>query len=505
MNYARRNYQLTSSLASRSNQGQVDLKTVMEIPGPKEYPIIGCVLEYKKHEKKQHLWQQDLQKKHGDVVRLNMGLGRQIIFMFRPEFAQAMYAADGSLPDKNMVPFEYFIWYRNVKRKERYPDGNAGLAGSLMEIWRDQRTLVNQDTMRKKAALYYLEDTDKICLDCIERIAETRDENNEIRNALPLYAYRYSLELMCTIFLDIRIGALKPNEMSPRCTKLVSKIHDMNIGMATMRRQGPIWKYFDTPAYKKFDDSCTFVYKEVTKEIKEAFKRIKDTKEDEGKPRDQWSLLLKMLDRYGENSSIPVVMTTDMVLGGVDTTSGTTATFLYHLADNPIKQEIAFQEIDRVFGGGKLTEEGFSKLCYLRACMLEAQRISPVTSGTVRILSNPIEVNGYLIPKGSQVLQSNYVIAHDPRNFTDPEKYLPERWLRGDPDQTDAHTFANIPFGYGPRICVGKRYAEMAVMALAVKMIQRFRMEYHHEKVGLENHLINVADRDMRIRLIERS
>ena len=45
----------------------------------------------------------------------------------------------------------------------------------------------------------------------------------------------------------------------------------------------------------------------------------------------------------------------------------------------------------------------------------------------------------------------------------------------------------------------------MAVMALAVKMIQRFRMEYHHEKVGLENHLINVADRDMRIRLIERS
>ena len=193
-----------------------------------------------------------------------------------------------------------------------------------------------------------------------------------------------------------------------------------------------------------------------------------------------------MLDRFGENSSIPVVMTTDMVLGGVDTTSGTRATFLYHLADNPIKQEIAFQEIDRVFGGGKLTEEGFSKLRYLRACMLEAQRISPVTSGTVRILSNPIEVNGYLIPKGSQVLQSNYVIGHDPRNFTEPEKYLPERWLRGDPDQTNAHTFSHIPFGYGPRICVGKRYAEMAVMALAVKMLQRFRMTFKWKQVSEE-------------------
>ena len=500
VNYARRDYQLTSVLASESNE--VKLKPLKDVPGPKTYPIIGSLIEYRKHEKKQHLWFQELQKTHGDVVKINMGFGEETIHLYSPENAQKMYASDGHMPNKEMHPFNYFIWYRNVREKERYPDGNAGLAGSFLEIWREQRTAVNQDTMRKKAALYYLEDTDKICNDCIDRIAETRDEKNDVKNAVPDFIYRFSLEEMCKIFLDKRMGALDPGA---RCTIFVKKTHEMNIGMNEMSKSGPFWKYFNTKGYKKFDDACTYHYNDITNDIKEAFQRIKDTKQDYDKPRDNWSLLHKMVDRFGEDSTIPVVMATDMILGGVDTTSFTGAAFLYNLACNPIKQEKAIEEVDRLFGGGKLNAEGFSQLRYVRACMLESQRLSPVTAGTVRILSNPIAVDGYLIPKGQKVFQSQYVIGHDPRNFTDPERYLPERWLRGHPDQTDAHTFSNIPFGYGPRICVGKRYAEMAVQALMVKMLQRFRMEYHHEPVGLENHLINVADRDMRIRLIERT
>ena len=103
------------------------------------------------------------------------------------------------------------------------------------------------------------------------------------------------------------------------------------------------------------------------------------------------------------------------------------------------------------------------------------------------------------------MIQSSLVIGHDPRNYPDPERFLPERWLRGDPDQTNAHTFALIPFGYGPRSCVGKRFAEMSVQALAVKMLQRFRMEYHHEKVSVDTSLVHDYNCDIRLRLIERS
>ena len=358
----RRNYQLTSTKASGIDQDQVKLKTLKEIPGPKEYPIIGCLLEYGKHDSKQHLWFKELQKKHGDVVRLNI-LGNDIIFLFNPEYTRKMYASDSPTP--YIDAFDHWCWYRNVRRKERYPDGNAGVAGSYLDILKEQRSAVNPYIMR--------------------------------------------------------------------------------------------------------------------------------------------SILHKMVDKFGEDSTIPVVMSTDAVLGGVDTTGFTSSFLLYHLANNPLKQELAIEEVDRLFEGGKLTQEKFSQLRYIKACLMESQRMCPVASSSVRRIQSDISVGGYLIPKGSQVVNSIYVNGQNPKNFPEPEKFLPERWLRGHPDESKAHKFAHIPFGFGPRSCLGKRFAEVEAQAVAVKMLQRFRMEFHDDPVSFSFHFANSVDRDMRIRLIERS
>ena len=139
VNYVRRNYQLTSTKTSGIDQDQVKLKTLKEIPGTKECPIIGCLLEYGKHDRKQHLWFKELQQKHGDVVRLNI-IGNDIIFLFNPEYTRRMYASDSPTP--YIDAFDHWCWYRNVRRKERYPDGNAGVAGSYLDIWKEQRSAV---------------------------------------------------------------------------------------------------------------------------------------------------------------------------------------------------------------------------------------------------------------------------------------------------------------------------------------------------------------------------
>ena len=83
--------------------------------------------------------------------------------------------------------FDHWCWYRNVRRKERYSDGNAGVAGSYLDIWKEQRSAVNPDAdiMRKSSALYYVPQLDEITSDCVDRIAETRDDKNEIKNAIP--------------------------------------------------------------------------------------------------------------------------------------------------------------------------------------------------------------------------------------------------------------------------------------------------------------------------------
>ena len=81
-----------------------------------------------------------------------------------------MCAADGSMPDN--FGFEQFVWYRNMRKKEQYPNGMAGIIGSYLPIWREIRTAANPVMMRKNAALHYVEDLNEIASQCIDRIEE---------------------------------------------------------------------------------------------------------------------------------------------------------------------------------------------------------------------------------------------------------------------------------------------------------------------------------------------
>lgn len=66
--------------------------------------------------------------------------------------------------------------------------------------------------------------------------------------------------------------------------------------------------------------------------------------------------------------------------------------------------------------------------------------------------------------------------------FPDKDKFLPERWLRSGPDSVPdakcAHKFAYLPFGFGPRMCVGKRFAELEMETLIAKLVTNYHIEW---------------------------
>ena len=132
---------------------------------------------------------------------------------------------------------------------------------------------------------------------------------------------------------------------------------------------------------------------------------------------------------------------------------GSTAAFLlYHLAVHPDKQEILYKEICKVIGPtGDLTEAALAKMKYMKAVQFESQRILPAIFGTSRYFEKDITVGGFRIPKGTVVVRNGAFASMDPDNFTDPDKFLPERWLRGHEARHNADSFANIPFGHGAR------------------------------------------------------
>ncbi|MCJ1312097.1 hypothetical protein MMC25_005771 [Agyrium rufum] len=96
---------------------------------------------------------------------------------------------------------------------------------------------------------------------------------------------------------------------------------------------------------------------------------------------------------------------------------------------------------------------------YLSACIQEAFRIfPPIPEGLPRIVPPKGEyISGYWIPGGTFVQVSTFAATHSPGNFTDPQSFLPDRWLRKDPSSSVDKLEVSQPFSFGPRNCVGQK------------------------------------------------
>ena len=142
----------------------------------------------------------------------------------------------------------------------------------------------------------------------------------------------------------------------------------------------------------------------------------------------------------------------DALQAGIETTGSTASFLLYHLADNPDKQELLYQEICNIIGPeGKMTEAALGKMKYIKACQTERQRMLPETFGTSRRTDTDIVIRGYSIHKVTTGIRCGSTSSNDLASFPNQEKFLPERWVRGCPERHNANFFANIPFGHGAR------------------------------------------------------
>ena len=144
------------------------------------------------------------------------------------------------------------------------------------------------------------------------------------------------------------------------------------------------------------------------------------------------TVLERLLKRNGRDSNVPIVMAVDSMVAGVDTTGNAASILLYDLASNPDKQEKLHQEIVKVTGKtGQMTEASLTELRYLKACIAESLRLNPIVHITSRTSQEDMVLGGYKIPKGSFVVRNNAVTTRDTSYFDNPEKFLPERWIRG--------------------------------------------------------------------------
>jgi cytochrome P450 len=200
---------------------------------------------------------------------------------------------------------------------------------------------------------------------------------------------------------------------------------------------------------------------------------------ESGKDRgDLLSMLLLAQDEEGEGGGMSDSQLRDeamtIFLAGHETTSNALSWTWYLLSQNPHAEALLHAELDTVLQGKVPTFEDVPRLPYTEMVLAESMRLYPPAWAVGRLTIEDYSVAGYVIPKGSLVLLSQYVMHRDARFFPDPEIFDPERWLQ---EAKEARPqFSYFPFGGGPRRCIGEGFAWMEGILLLATLASRWRM-----------------------------
>ena len=206
------------------------------------------------------------------------------------------------------------------------------------------------------------------------------------------------------------------------------------------------------------------------------YRIIRERRESESDKGDLLSMLMSARDEDGSRMTDrqlrDEVMT--FLLAGHETTALSLSWAWFLLSENPEAENKLHHELARVLDGKNPSFEDLPRLCYTEAVVKESVRLYPPAWSLARTAAEDFGIGGYLVPAGSNVVMSQWIMHRDPRFFPSPEQFDPGRWF-------EEHTqrlprFAYFPFGGGPRYCVGASFAMMEATLLLAAIAQRFRL-----------------------------
>lgn len=364
-------------------------------------------------------------------------------------------------------------------------NGN-GLLLNEGESWRRQRRLVQQAFHPAKVQSYgelFLRHARRLADDCRDR---------------EVNAFDHLSRLTLTAVAEALFGA-ETEPIAEEFTKAVGVLQEAAIADFLSPWITPLW--FPTAGRRRLRAAMRLLDEFVTGVVTRR-------RAEGGNKNDLLSVLLAAVDEEGEQAGMTDRQVRDeavnLLLGGNETTATALVWTLYLLARFPEEQQKLHDEIDRAVGQGPLTAEHAARLPQLEQALKESMRLYPPVYATSRTAIEPVEIGGFLVPKGAQVELPIYVTHHDQRWFPEPEQFRPQRFTATNEEQLPRCAY--LPFGAGPRACVGKGFAMLEATLVLAAILQSLRIELpaNHRPPVLEAQISLHPQGGMPLRFVSR-
>jgi cytochrome P450 len=204
---------------------------------------------------------------------------------------------------------------------------------------------------------------------------------------------------------------------------------------------------------------------------------IRQRQAEPGEHDDLLAMLMSAADEEGDQGRLDPQQVRDQCmtafLAGHETTATALTWWGWAMASHPEIARRAAQEVDAALGGRAPVHADLHHLPYLAQTIKETLRMfPPAASLFTRQAIEDVQIGEWHIPKGSMVLVTPYVLHHDARWFENPGRFDPDRFS---PERSERiPRGAYLPFGLGPRVCIGSNFAAMEMALIAAMLLQRF-------------------------------
>ncbi|XP_041790274.1 cytochrome P450 3A30-like [Chelmon rostratus] len=308
---------------------------------------------------------------------------------------------------------------------------------------------------------------------------QSKAHNGEVINTKDFFG-SYSVDVMASCAFNVDMNSIS-SPSSPLMTH-ASKLFRLSLPLFMFQGFFPIFlPLLELLGVSFFPKDSVVFFKTLVEKIRAGRNGSSDEKSGD--------MLQHMIDSQNaneannkkQNKAVPAGLTdheissqlTMLLFAGFETSSITLSFLAYNLARHPEVMKRLQEEIDATFPDkGPVEYEAMMQMEYLDSVIYECLRLYPPAARLERTAKETVKINGITIPKDMIVMVPVYALHRDPELWPEPEEFKPDRFSKQNKQSINPYTY--LPFGIGPRNCLGMRFALVLIKLALVEVLQNY-------------------------------